>query len=64
MKFTKILFGTLAAASLGACADLDTEILDNYVSTEQKQETLTLNPQMASASVMGVYSQFSSVLIT
>lgn len=61
MKFTKILFGTLAAASLGACADLDTEILDNYVSTEQKQETLTLNPQMASASVMGVYSQFSSI---
>lgn len=61
MKFTKILFGTLAAASLGACADLDTEILDNFVSTDQKQETLELNPGMASASVMGVFSQFATI---
>lgn len=61
MKFTKILFGTLAAASLGACADLDTEILDNYVSTEQKQDVLELDPAKASASVMGVYSQFSTI---
>lgn len=61
MKFTKILFGALAAATLGACADLDTEILGSTVSTEQKQEVLEQNPDMASASVMGVYSQFSTI---
>lgn len=61
MKFTKILFGTLAAASLGACADLDTEIFDNYVSVEQKKDVLELNPDMASASSTGIYSQFFSI---
>ena len=61
MKFTKIILGTLAAASLGACADLDTEILNSIVSTEQKQDVLELDPAKASASVMGVYSQFSTI---
>lgn len=61
MKFTKIILGTLAAASLGACADLDTEILDSIVSTDQKQDVLELDPAKASASVMGVYSQFSTI---
>lgn len=61
MKFTKIILGTLAAASLGACADLDTEILGSIVSTDQKQDVLELDPAKASASVMGVYSQFSTI---
>lgn len=61
MKFTKIILGTLAAASLGACADLDTEILDSIVSTDQKQDVLELDPAKASASVMGVYSQFFTI---
>lgn len=61
MKFNKIILGTLAAASLGACAELDTVYNDSFVSTEQKQEVLELNPDMASASVMGVFSQFFDI---
>lgn len=61
MKFTKIVLGTLAAASLGACADLDTQYFDNIVSTDQKQDVLEQNPDMASASVMGIYSSFFKI---
>lgn len=61
MKFTKILLGALAVSTLGACANLDTEYLDNIVSTDQKQDVLEQNPEMASASVMGVYSAFFKI---
>ncbi|MDE6540718.1 MAG: RagB/SusD family nutrient uptake outer membrane protein [Muribaculaceae bacterium] len=61
MKLTNILLGALAAGSLAACADLDTEYLDNIVSSDQKQEVLEQNPDMASASVMGIYSSFFKI---
>ena len=61
MKFTKILLGALATSALASCADLDTELLDSYVSTDQKQEVLDQNPDMASASVMGIFSQFFNI---
>ena len=61
MKFTNILLGAMATTALASCADLDTEILDSYVTTDQKQEVLELNPDMASASVMGIYSQFTGI---
>lgn len=61
MKFTKIILGALAAVSLGACADLDTKMFDGSVSSEDKEDVLEQNPDMASASVMGVYSQFFKI---
>ena len=61
MKFTKILLGALAASSLAACADLDTKYNGGIVSTDQKQEVLEQNPDMASASVMGIYSNFFQI---
>lgn len=61
MKFTKILLGALAASTLGACADLDTEYNDNIVSIDQKQEVIEQNPDMASASVAGIYSSFFKI---
>ena len=61
MKFTKILLGTLAASALAACADLDTQLNGGTVSTDQKQEVIEQNPDMASASVAGIYSSFFKV---
>lgn len=62
MKFTKILLGALAASSLAACADLDTKYQGGIVSADQKQEVLEQNPDMASASVMGIFSNFYTVM--
>ena len=39
MKFTNILLGAMATTALASCADLDTEILDSYVTTDQKQRS-------------------------
>lgn len=69
MKFsTKYIAAcaALASMSLVACNDLDTEPngYSNRVSTEQKQDAVEKNPDLASAGVVGISStinQYSSV---
>lgn len=51
--------GVLAAMAAG-CADLDTEYYGSYVTDDQKQTTLEQNPEMATAAVNSIASQFGS----
>lgn len=57
-KYNKILAVTLVGLTLNACADLDTEYLGEYVTTEQKESVLSANPDMALAGVAGCFSSF------
>lgn len=54
----KILTVALAGLSVASCADLDTEYLGEYVTTDQKQGVLEANPEMALAGVTGCFSAF------
>lgn len=46
-----------AAVAMTSCADLDTEYLGGYVSTDQKGEVLEQDPEMGTAAVIGIFSQ-------
>lgn len=59
-KFNKYIALALGAVALTACEDLDTEYLGYYVTSEQKENTLEQNPEMAQAAVTGVFASFSS----
>lgn len=56
-KITKYIAIGLATVTMTACADLDTEYLGKYVSTDQKASVVEQAPEMGSASVTGIYSQ-------
>lgn len=59
-KFNKIIAVALPAAlALGACNDLDTTPMGNFVTQTQKDEVVKLNPSMIDASVQGISSMFS-----
>ncbi|MBO5054465.1 MAG: RagB/SusD family nutrient uptake outer membrane protein [Muribaculaceae bacterium] len=60
----KALIFSLAAVSLTACEDLDVTQYSKYVTSEQKQEVLARNPEMASASVAGIASIMSTYMTT
>ncbi|MDO4319014.1 MAG: RagB/SusD family nutrient uptake outer membrane protein [Bacteroidales bacterium] len=47
----------LTLGSMASCADLDTEYMGGYVSTDQKEDALSKKPELASASVSALYSQ-------
>lgn len=57
----KILAASLIAAGFGlsACQDLDTLPGTSYVSTEQKEEVINSNPEMATAGVVGIASTYT-----
>ncbi len=57
-SYNKILAVALVSASLSACADLDTEYLGGYVTTEQKEEVLEQNSDRALAGVAGCFAAF------
>ncbi len=57
-NYNKILAVALVSLTLGACADLDTEYLGGYVTTEQKEEVLEQNPDRALAGVAGCFAAF------
>lgn len=59
-NFTKYISVALLAAGCVSCADLDTQFMGQYVTTEQKEQTLKDNPEMATAAVMSVSSEFGS----
>lgn len=59
-KITKYLSVALVATTLASCSDLNTEYWGEYVTTEQKEHTLELNPEMATAAVTAISSQFAS----
>lgn len=59
-KITKYLSFALVAATVASCTDLDTQYMGNYVTTGQKENTLELNPEMATAAVTAISSQFGS----
>jgi hypothetical protein len=59
-KFNKYILLGSAALAMTSCADLDTEYLGAYVSTDQKAEVLEQNPEMGVAAVAGIFSQLSS----
>ncbi len=54
----KILTIALAGLSVASCADLDTEYLGEYVTTDQKENVLEANPDMALAGVTGCFAAF------
>ncbi len=54
----KIMAAALTAVTLAGCADLDTEYLGSVVTTQQKEEILAMNPDMALAGVTGCFSKF------
>ncbi len=58
-KFKYIAAALVVSASVTSCADLDTEYLGGYVSTEQKEDVISMDPDMASAGVSGIFSQFN-----
>lgn len=57
---TKYLSLALIASTVVSCSDLDTEYWGSNVTTDQKENTLAQNPDMASAAVNAVSSQFGS----
>ena len=61
-KFKYIAAAFIASAAMTSCADLDTEYLGGYVSTDQKQEVVNGNPDMAVAGVSGIFSQFNTYM--
>lgn len=58
----RLVVAGLCSMSLVACEDLDTEYHGGYVTTDQKQAILKLNPDMAEAGVMGISSVASSCM--
>lgn len=56
-KYLSIAF---AASALASCADLDTQYYGSYVTDEQKESTLKQNPEMATAAVTSILSEFGS----
>lgn len=52
----------LCSVALAACDDLDTTYEGGYVTTEQKEAVLKLNPDMAQAGVLGCSSAFSTYM--
>lgn len=55
---------TLASMSLAACNDLDTKPMDQYVTSQEKQEAIASNPELASAGVVGIsptYTPYGAV---
>lgn len=54
-----ILVSALGGLSLASCSDLDTEILGDTITTEQKEQVVANDPAMIEASVTGITSLFS-----
>lgn len=52
----------VAALSFAGCADLDTTPDSDYVTEEQKQETVTTLPERAKAGVNGIFSQMKAYM--
>lgn len=66
LKYIAVMaFGPLmASAVLTACNDLDTLPEDQYVTAGQKEESITANPTLAKAGVVGIsatYNQYMTV---
>lgn len=61
-KFNKYIALGLGALTLASCESLDTEYLGYYVTQDQKDETLELNPEMSRAAVISCFSAFSSYM--
>lgn len=59
-NINKYLSIALAASALASCADLDTQYYGSYVTDEQKESTLKQNPEMATAAVTSILSEFGS----
>lgn len=57
----KFLSVALTAAAATSCADLDTQYYGDYVTTEQKNDAVIANPDLAQAAVSAVFSQFGSL---
>jgi hypothetical protein len=56
-NFNKYILLGAATVALSSCADLDTEYLGSYVSTEQKSEVVAQDPEMSLAAVTGIFAQ-------
>lgn len=58
-KLSALAFAALAMTS---CQDLNTELYDKYVTTDEKEAVLERNPEMAMAGVAGISSSFSTYM--
>lgn len=54
-----LLVPALGGLALASCNDLDTEILGDTITTDQKEEVIASNPAMIEASVTAITSLFS-----
>lgn len=58
-NINKFLVGSFCAMAAVSCQDLDTEYLGGYVTTDQKENTLEKNPDMAFAGVTAIFSNYN-----
>lgn len=52
----------LSALAFTACDDLDADLKDYYVTSDQKSEVLNRNPQMTVAGVSGIFATYSTFM--
>ena len=57
--FQYILSASVATMAFVACSDLDTEPMGGTVTTKQKENVYSKNPEMVAASVTGITNMFS-----
>lgn len=55
-KINYLLAVVLGSMGFVSCNDLDTVPWDNYVTAEQKEDAIKLNPEIASAGIVGISS--------
>ena len=58
----KISVLALSALAFTACDDLDADLKDYYVTSDQKSEVLNRNPQMTVAGVSGIFATYSTFM--
>lgn len=56
LKINYLLAIVLGSMGLVGCNDLDTEPWDNYVTAQEKEDAISLNPEIASAGIVGISS--------
>lgn len=61
-KYITAMAVAAGSMALTGCNDLDTEPQNNYVTTDQKNESIAQNPELAAAGVVGISSSYSQYM--
>ncbi len=57
---TKLIFSVIALGLFSACDSLDTEPMNQYVTSQQKAENAEANPELLQSSITGITGLFST----